>query len=690
MVNINPAAIRRAIVTLLIVAGIACGRATSAVAVTATVLDENVHISAGHMKQDLAEGLYTAEGNVTVQWQGINMTADKVVYSTATHMIYANGSVVLSKGASILKGKTLALNIDSGQAEMDSTLVTVPSSGLTITAEKLVRINENEFRAETTELTSCDMPDPSWKFGAGSLNVNLLGYATGRKVVFYIKDVPVFYLPWLAFPAVLEKQSGLLVPRLGYSNGRGAQLDIPAYWVISPSQDLQVDLDVMSRRGLGTGLEYRYIRQRGSEGRLGVYQIYDQVENRWRWQLSQEHKEIFSSDANLRISVNTTSDRAFLNDYGEKSGDYNRQASDSTFNMLKTWQNYAATTYLRYREDLYAADNRATLQTLPSLGMAGVRQAISSLPLYLDFDSSFENLYRETGSTGQRMNLYPKLSLLPFQSAYLRTALFAGVHIRGYASDKRDSGSEASAMDVLPEVGIRLSTSLTRIYAPDFQQLKKIRHELIPEISYGYVPERDQLRLPFYDYADRIISRNMTTLSVTSLLNGKFVSGEAAEYRNISRIKLSADYAFSGGRRDLLTLVESQRPWSDLVLESDAWLTNLLRVTFDSRFNLYEHQLSTAVAGLAVDDRQGNSVGVAYQMARNEVEYFEARLATKLIKPLNLSYTGRYSFDRKDFLESEYAVEYRQKCWGVAIAIHQRPGNQFYTVNFNLAGLGSK
>lgn len=89
------------------------------------------------------------------------------------------------------------------------------------------------------------------------------------------------------------------------------QLDIPAYWVISPSQDLLFDLDMMSRRGVGTGVDYRYIRTRGSEGHLVVYQIYDQIENRWRWQLSQEHKEIFSRDANLRMAINTTSDRTF-------------------------------------------------------------------------------------------------------------------------------------------------------------------------------------------------------------------------------------------------------------------------------------------------------------------------------------------------------------------------------------------
>jgi LPS-assembly protein len=668
-----------------------CCLASPATAIEMPVFDENIHINADHMSQSSRDGEYTAEGNVVVLWKGLNLVADQVRYNVATHIINASGSVVMSKGATVLKGDKLVLNMDTSLAEMDATLLTVPETGMSVTSEKLIRINENEFSATTTELTMCDMPDPSWKFGADKLKVNLLGYATGRNVIFYVKDVPVLYLPWIAFPVVMEKRSGLLFPRFGYSKASGAQLDIPAYWVISPSQDLQLDLDIMSRRGVGTGIDYRYIRTRGSEGHISVYQIYDQVENRWRWQLAQEHKEIFSTDANLRMAVNATSDRTFSNVFGEKSGDYNRQSSDTTINTLKTWQNYAITSYLRYNEDLYAPDNRSTVQTLPSLGVTAVRHAIYSLPLYFDLDASADNLYREAGPTGQRLHLFPRITLLPFQSSYLQASFFAGAHIRGYVTNKRGSPlTQTSDGDLLPETGVKISTSLSRIYDTDLQLLKKIRHELIPEIRYSFMPERDQQRLPSYDYTDRMIYQNMVSMSVTNVINGKFVSDGMTEYRDISRIKLSADYAIRGVRRDLLTLVESQRSWSDLLLESETLLTKRLMVTFDTRYNIYEKHLSTAEVGIKYDDQQGNAVGIGYQMAQNEVEYFEGKLSTRLIKPLNLSYTTRYSFDRSDFLESVYAAEYRHKCWSVNIAVHQRPGNQSYTVNFNLAGLGNR
>jgi LPS-assembly protein len=667
-------------------------RIIPATALEIPALDENIHISADRMSQTNLDGTYSAEGNVVVLWKGLNLTADHVKYAAATHVLNANGSVVMTKGPTVLKGKSLVMNMESGLAEMDTTLLTLPETGMSVASEKLIRMNENEFSAVSTELTTCDMPDPSWKLGSDKLNINLLGYATGRNVIFYVKDIPVLYIPWIAFPVVTEKRTGLLFPRFGYSKGKGAELDIPAYWVISPSQDLLFDLDIMTRRGIGTGIDYRYIRKRDSEGHLNLFPIYDQVENRWRWQLAQEHKEIFSNDSNLRMAVNATSDRKFLNDFGEKSGEYNRQSSDTTINTLRTWQNYALTSYLRYNEDLYAVDNRATLQTLPSLGVAAVRQLLFTMPLYFDLDSSADNFYREAGVTGQRLYLLPRITMLPFKNDYLQTSLYVGAHIRGYNTDthNRSSAVQSQSGNLLPEAGVRLSASLSRIYDTDFLLLKKIRHEIIPEVRYGFIPVLNQQRLPFYDYSDRIIHQNMITLSATSVINGKFVSGDTTEYRDISRIKLSADYKADGERRDLLTLVESLHPWSDLILESETLLTKQLRVTFDTRYNLYEKHLSTAVVGIETDDRQGNIVGVGYQMARNEVEYFEGRVSTKLIKPLNLSYTARYSFDRSAFLESVYALEYRQKCWSVNFATHQRPGSQSYTVNFNLAGLGSK
>lgn len=650
--------------------------------------EEHIHIKADSMSQGEPEGVITASGNVVITGRGLKLVSDRASYDTATKSLYAAGNVTATKGGDLIKGESFTYNLENNRSDMDKAVVKVAASGLTLAGEKISRLGETQFECSSSEFTTCDMPDPSWKFGASRLNVDLDGYATGRNIIFYIKDVPVLYIPWIAYPVVREKRSGILYPRLSVSNSRGSQIVIPAYLVISESQDIQLDLDLSTRRGAGTGLNYRYIRARGSEGFIGGYQIYDQEKNRMRWQIAQSHKEIFSPDMNLRMDVNLNSDRTFLNDFSVSSGDYNRQRNDTVLNALKTWRQYAVTAHLRYSQDLYAGSNSQTLQILPEIGLAGVRQRIGALPLYVDTDAALTNFYRESSPTGQRLHVFPRVTFLAPQNRYVNGSLFAGAHLRGYTTDNRAAGSGVlkNDGDLIPEAGARLSTSLSRIYQVEVASLARLRHEIIPELSYSYTQNRNQERLPFYDYTDRLVWRNVAYLSLTNMLDGKFVTGETSAYRDISRIKLQAGYSFEGTRRDLLAPVESNRPWTNLTLETDTWVHTNARLNMDAGYSLYDRRIDSTAAGIDFDDRQGNTLGTGYRMIRNDVKYLEGRMSTRLLKPVTLSYANRYSFDRGGFLESVYSAEYRHKCWSFLLALHDRPGNRTVTFNFNLTG----
>jgi len=135
------------------------------------------------MDHGQADGLFTAKGNVVVTWQGLNLVADQATYDSNSHILLAVGNITVSKGNDVLKGQSLSLNLESGRAEMDQATLTIPESNLSFTGEKIIRENESEFQVSSTELTTCDLPDPSWKFGADKLKVNVLGYATGRNIL---------------------------------------------------------------------------------------------------------------------------------------------------------------------------------------------------------------------------------------------------------------------------------------------------------------------------------------------------------------------------------------------------------------------------------------------------------------------------------------------------------------------------
>ena len=669
----------------------------------------DITIKADAMTHDPAEDTFKARGHVLIEWEGAVLNADQATYNRKTGMLTATGDVVMTKDGNVMRGAWFTFDVATGRGELErGTFTTVPGN-LTVTGEKIVRVDDNHVVLNKTQFTTCDLPRPSWKFEAEKLDVNLLGYAIGRNITFYVKDIPVLYLPWIAFPVVRDRRSGLLLPRVGYTNTRGAELDIPLYLVIAPNQDATFDLDLQSTRGVGIGAEYRYARKRGSEGFAGGYLIYDQKEDRWRGQISTNHTEIFSPDMNLRVAINQTSDRNFLFDFGEKSGDYNRQSNDSTINFLKTWQTYALTVDLRNTQDYYTIDNSHTLQTLPEIGLSAVRQQIAATPLYFDLDASAADLYQGAGPRGLRLSTFPRLTLVTPLSDYINMTTFAGLHLRAYSSDNISAGSgiRSSDADLLPEAGARISTSLSRVYTIDGENLKKLRNELVPELAYAYTPYQDQTRHPFYDYGDRLNWQNMVTYSLTSLLGGKYQNGETTEYRDLMRLKLMQSYSFEGSRRDLLTMVDANRAFSDLILESDTWLSPRLRLTLDTSYNVYFRRISSLDPGVEFDDTHGNTAGVSYRMSRDELNYLEWRFVTKLFSPWTLGYSNRYSFDRQPFtpwplgdtnrylfnssgnLESVLSVAYQQKCWGVNVELSSRPGNTSFHVNFTLAGLTS-
>lgn len=653
--------------------------------------DAGVSIKANSLGHNLSDDIITASGDVFIVWEGMTLMAIKADYNRKTHVISATGNVVLIKDGDIVRGSRLTFDTNSGRGELENSTIFIRKGSIRLAGDKILKTGENEYSAENGSYTTCDAENPSWKIGASSLNLVADEYGTGKHAVFYIKSVPVFYFPYIIFPGKRERQTGFLFPQFGWSKTKGVEADLFYYWAISPSQDATVDLDIQSKRGVGAGLDYRYLRSGNSSGNLGGYLIHDQNTRSFRGVLSQSHREIFSPEMNLRSSINMTTDRSFLSDYGEKSGDYNRQSSDSTVNFHKTWQNVALTSSARFTQDYYAATNRNTLQTLPEIGLATVRQQLFSAPVYFDLDSRATNYYREEGTRGQRAYAFPRLTLVSGLPGYLHASLYAGAHMRAYNTDNIPAASPVRGNNgsLLPEAGARVSTSISRVYDTDGGTLKKLRHEIKPELSYTYAMNQDQSRFPQYDYFDRIPYQNIIYYSLTSLLGGKFRSGDTTEYRDLMRLRIMQGYSISGTRRDLLTLVDTDRPLTDLMLESETWIHPQARLTFDARYSVYDSTLTSATPGIEFDDKRGSSAGISYHMAKNEVEYLEARMSTKILRPWTFSYSTRYSFDKRDFLESVYSAEYRHQCWSIMAAYRDRPdsnASRSFTVNFSLMG----
>lgn len=660
-----------------------------------------ITIWADSLSHDQDRDTYRATGNVMIVWHEAILIADSAYLSEADNEAVAEGKVRLVKGGDVLNCDRIKINLLTEEGEVTNGDLFSRKSNFHIKGQKIVKLGEDKYRLDHGTFTPCDGDNPSWKFVADNVDVSLEDYAIGTNAIFYIKDVPAFYTPYILFPVQRERQSGFLFPSIGNSNKKGFYFNIPYYWAISPSQEATVDLDVETKRGAGLGIDYNYRRRNDSLGRLYGYSIYDTSQNKGRGNLVTQQQEWFSPSLVFKSDVNLISDRTFFLDFSEANGEYNRQILDSSVSLTKNWQNYSLAGEFRYVDDLVASSNTTTLEKLPEISFTALRRKMPGIPLYLALDSSFVNYYRDSDIRGQRIDLHP------YVTAYL--SMPAGLEISAWGGYRERLYNAYSASGVEPgngsreignaDAGATVTTSFSRIYDTEWGPLKKVRHTMVPEVGYSFVEEKNQDSLPFFDYNDRVLGRSVASWAITNYLSGKYQQGDAPPvYRDLLYLRLSQGYQIrgvtkdplTGTPRDLLAIVDEGKRLTDIRIEANITPIKELSIFTDSRYNPYETRFSTVSTGFDLNDGKGDKAGISYRFARDQVEYLEGRLGVTLVKPFVFNYTARYSFDKPGFLEALYSLEFKQQCWGITFTYHDRPvlGDHAWTLSFNLAGIG--
>jgi len=166
--------------------------------------------------------------------------------------------------------------------------------------------NTMEFRFKEVSVSPCPQDNPGWmaktsflnlKTGSYSNSSGLQGYATLKNIVLKIGPVPVMWMPWVLFPARIDRAAGILPPTLGYNSKLGATLGMSYFQPLGHTADVTFSPTWYSNEGVMWGGEIRwepevihrgnflmdYIRPRSTletRYRLNLNEIWD-LENGW-------------------------------------------------------------------------------------------------------------------------------------------------------------------------------------------------------------------------------------------------------------------------------------------------------------------------------------------------------------------------------------------------------------------------
>lgn len=644
-----------------------------------------VQLEAEELTFDQATSTYLAEREVLLRQGDQQLQADRMRYNDTTGEAEAFGSVHFTDPTGELFGEEMRLNLDSGIGQVSNGRIFVREPNFHVLGSTISKTGERSYRVENGTFTSCDGPNPSWKFTASDLDVTLEGYAWAKNAKFHIYDVPVLYLPFFGYPVKTKRQSGFLTPSIGYSSERGAELFLSYYQVVDRNLDATFYLDYLSRMGLGKGAEFRYFLGHDNQGALKGYHVSGLSGYDDSFLFDWLHRGTLPGRVRLAADVEYVSSREYFSDFGEAAEEYNKDKAEAVVFANRSWGKNNLTAQVKYLKDLERSNDR-TLQRLPEVRFATIRQRLGQSPFYFDLDSRAVHLWREEGLKGGRLNVRPALSAVFRPSGVIDIVPEVGYRERLYTS------SEGEERKGIFDFSTRMSSRLARVYPVAGKNLRKIQHVLQPEVVYNYVPSQDQSDLPQFDVEDYIPRQSTLGYGVVNRFIGRYESAEGLiDYREFLYLRLAQEYDFEETSRARLFPWDNDRSFSALRTELIWRPTRSFYIDLDNRYDISGgDQFLTFHVDTGLKDQKGNALAFRYRYTRDEQEYLGARLDMALLKPVYLSYENRYALDGGVTLENLLTLEYRAQCWSFYLSYRNRgDGEQEITFNFGLAGLGS-
>lgn len=660
-----------------------------------------IRIRAERMSYDRDANLYEAEGQVEIWQGGQKLTADRVQFQGKSYLAEATGNVILVQAGDVLRAERMLIDLDTSMGIVFEGTLFLKQQNFYIQGKEIERVGENIYRVKGGSFTTCDGSWPAWRFTGEEALVTIEEYASVYGATFQVKSVPLFYTPYLVFPVKTQRQSGFLIPQVTYSNTAGEVANVAYYWAIAKNMDATFYLDTATKKGIGEGVEYRLARKKESSTYAYAYHIRESDEYRAkytepldrkpdRWFGEILHSENLDSGFSGKVRLWGFSDRQYFKDYGRSYEERAMEQAYSLVSLTKSWERYSLSGEARHTQDLRFED-KTTLQNYPTANFSGVRQKILGSPAYFDFTSAYGNFYREVGTRGQLLDLYPGFSLPLKWNPYIEFT--PEVRLRETYYDYRNNQAGTFNREMW-EFHATTATEFYRIFETGWEGVSKVKHWIRPEIAYDYIPDVDQRLVP--DYSSAVSKLNSITYSLTQRLTGKITDSSGNNrYHEYAYLRLSQPVNLFEVNRPLAPN-ESRRPFGQITADLKVTATQYFSVENNTVYDPNRPRfLSTYTLG-SLSDSRGDSLNLEHRWQYGNVqEQINGTLRVRILSSLDAFYGMRYARYEKKNLERTVGINYRQQCWGVDVtyseipAVSGAPAEKKIIFMVNLLGIGS-
>ena len=358
---------------------------------------------------------FEARGDVVLLYDGALLKANKATYDkNSSELILSGGVEMIRKDATKVFSEILHINTTTKAVDFKDLLLTTEED-LWISAKDAIKENENYIIHNST-LSSCNRANPDWTIEFAEANYRKdkeFISLSEAKLSFY--DTPIFYFPYMAFPTVDKRTSGLLFPQFRLSDDEGFVYEQPIYYAPSNNFDIEFNPQVRTSRGLGGHTTLRFVDSNHSEGMFKTGYFINNNSYVAKNDLDQEHYgfEFLYSSTNILpktefldsyqsgLYVNAT----YLNGLEYLNLQKDTASSLISSNLIESRLNafvYDDNDYFglygKYYIDISKKDNKETIQELPTLHYHRFMNYLFEDKLFYTFDARIHYYTRVKGS----------------------------------------------------------------------------------------------------------------------------------------------------------------------------------------------------------------------------------------------------------------------------------------------------
>ena len=247
---------------------------------------EFVEFSVSQVTYDSQVDIVTASGAVRLQRDGNHVAADEVVWNRKTGEVRARGHVVVMnpQGDKFI-GDNVVLTDTLRDGTVDNLLIVLESGGR-IAAQRGQRAGdlttlENAIYSPCPVTTETGCPrNPSWAITAARVtydpNDQRVRFRGGRMRIFGV-TLPLLPIFSIATGGDAGGISGVLVPDISISGGRGLEVALPYYRRLGPNRDLTVTPHFYTKLRPAIEGKYRELNRVGAF-QFGGFLTYGRIE----------------------------------------------------------------------------------------------------------------------------------------------------------------------------------------------------------------------------------------------------------------------------------------------------------------------------------------------------------------------------------------------------------------------------